>query len=66
MMMMKKNASREQSLAAISKSVAGEDAVRKRAYELYVDRGMDDGHDLEDWFRAEQELAGRRSQSVAA
>ncbi len=63
---MKKNARREQSLAAISKSGAEQDAVRKRAYELYVDRGMDEGHDLEDWFRAEQELAGRRSQSVAA
>ena len=43
-----------------------EEIVRRRAYELYVDRGMENGRDLEDWFRAEQELAARKSQSVPA
>lgn len=31
-------------------------AVARRAYELYESRGHQDGHDLEDWFRAEAEL----------
>lgn len=32
------------------------DIVGRRAYELFEDRGRQDGHDLEDWFRAESEL----------
>jgi hypothetical protein len=63
---MKKNPRREHLIPAVSNSGPEQDAVRKRAYELYVDRGMEDGHDLEDWFHAEQELAARRSQSAAA
>jgi len=63
---MKKKLGREQSLPAVSNSEPEQDAIRRRAYELYIDRGMDNGHDLEDWFHAEQELAGRRSQSAAA
>jgi len=30
--------------------------VAERAYELYLARGGEHGHDLEDWVRAEQEL----------
>ena len=30
--------------------------VARRAYELYESRGRRDGHDLEDWLRAEAEL----------
>lgn len=51
---------------SVPSSGADPDAVRKRAYELYVGRGMEDGHDLEDWLFAEQELAARKSQSAAA
>jgi hypothetical protein len=36
-----------------------EQATRKRAYELYVERGMVPGHDLDDWLEAEAELAQR-------
>ena len=32
------------------------DAIAKRAYELYVQRGGDPGRDWEDWFAAEREL----------
>jgi HSP20 family protein len=32
------------------------DKIGKRAYELFEWRGRQDGHDLEDWLRAEQEL----------
>jgi hypothetical protein len=30
--------------------------VEKRAYELYLERGCADGHDVEDWLAAEREL----------
>ena len=37
-----------------------EELIRQRAYGYYEERGREDGHDLEDWFRAEAEIAGRR------
>ena len=36
------------------------DAVRRRAYELYEERGRLDGYDEQDWYTAEQELRGRK------
>ncbi len=30
--------------------------IRQRAHELYVARGQEDGHDLEDWLQAEAEI----------
>jgi len=30
--------------------------VRLRAYELYEERGREDGHDVEDWLQAESEM----------
>jgi len=33
-----------------------EEDISKRAFELYEARGCQDGHDLEDWLQAEQEL----------
>ena len=32
-----------------------EEKIRCRAYEIYLDRGGEPGHDLEDWLQAEQE-----------
>ena len=43
-----------------------EEDIRHRAYELYVHRGRQDGHDLDDWLRAEEEMKGMRGRSVAA
>jgi Protein of unknown function (DUF2934) len=31
-----------------------EDTIRRKAYEIYERRGRSDGHDLEDWLKAEQ------------
>jgi hypothetical protein len=41
--------------------------VEKRAYELYLERGGEDGHDFEDWLAAERELidSSEKSSSVA-
>jgi hypothetical protein len=30
--------------------------IERRAYELYLERGGEDGHDVDDWVRAEREL----------
>ena len=37
------------------------DAVRKRAYALYVERGTADGNADEDWRRAEAEILRQRN-----
>jgi hypothetical protein len=32
------------------------EAIARRAYELFLERGSQHGHDLDDWLRAEREL----------
>lgn len=32
------------------------DLIAARAYQLYLERGAEDGHDFEDWLAAEREL----------
>ena len=38
-----------------------EDIIRTRAYQFYKERGYEDGHDLEDWFRAKGEIFGKKT-----
>ena len=33
-----------------------QEQIEKRAYELYIERGGQDGHDLENWLDAERQL----------
>jgi hypothetical protein len=33
------------------------EAIARRAHELYVERGSENGSDKEDWLRAEEELS---------
>lgn len=33
--------------------------IASRAYELYIQRGRGDGHDLDDWLEAEQDVLAR-------
>jgi hypothetical protein len=40
-----------------------EHAIRQRAYELYVRRGMAHGHAVDDWLKAEAELVYGHSSS---
>lgn len=35
---------------------ANEQEIRRRAYEIYLERGAQPGHELEDWLQAEREL----------
>ena len=42
-----------------------EEEIRRRAYELYEERGGQHGREQEDWFRAEAEVRGRASTRTA-
>ncbi len=43
-----------------------QEKIRRRAYELYEERGRDDGHDLEDWLQAESEVNRQKAKTAAA
>ena len=43
-----------------------EHQIRLRAHELYEARGREDGHELEDWLRAEAEISGKGERAAAA
>ena len=40
--------------------------ISSRAYELYLERGQEDGHALEDWLQAEAEILPNRNRKRAA
>jgi len=42
-----------------------EHQIRLRAQELYEARGREDGHELDDWLRAEEEIAGKKVRTAA-
>jgi hypothetical protein len=42
------------------------DEIRHRAYELYAERGCKDGHAMDDWLRAEEELFEEAAKSEVA
>ncbi|HVR04018.1 MAG TPA: DUF2934 domain-containing protein [Polyangia bacterium] len=42
------------------------DAIAKRAYELYLQRGSVSGYELEDWLAAEAELTASAATSAPA
>jgi outer membrane protein TolC len=41
--------------AQLGNSAPGEE-IRRRAYEIYLERGEQQGRELEDWLQAEREL----------
>jgi hypothetical protein len=43
-----------------------EEHIRYRAYQLYEARGREDGHDLDDWLRAEEEITRQKARTIAA
>lgn len=42
-----------------------EEEIRRRAYVLYEQRGREDGHDTDDWLRAETELTAQAMKTAA-
>lgn len=56
----------DRSMQSHSSSGDLQEAVRLRAYEIYMQRGMAGGSELEDWLQAEAEiLSGNRSERAA-
>ena len=43
-----------------------EQQIRKRAYELYEQRGRTNGHDLDDWLQSECEIKGTQANAATA
>ena len=43
-----------------------EHEIRVRAQELYEARGREDGHELDDWLRAEEEIREKKVRTAAA
>ena len=42
------------------------EAIATRAYERFLARGCEHGHDVEDWLAAERELVARQQSNAAA
>ncbi len=43
-----------------------EDQIRLRAYELYEERGRENGHELEDWYRAKEQITIKKFRTATA
>jgi hypothetical protein len=41
-------------------AVADEEEIRRRAYELYLERGESPGDPAEDWLKAQRQISARR------
>jgi len=42
-----------------------EEEIRRLAFEIYVERGHEDGHALDDWLHAEAEVLGTTANIAA-
>jgi len=43
-----------------------EEQIRRRAYELYEEHGREDGHELDHWLQAEEEITQNKTRTTAA
>ena len=50
----------------IERTLPTAERIEKRAYELYVERGCENGHDVADWLAAEKELTELSEQSASS
>jgi hypothetical protein len=50
-------------MPALTRDSELHERIRARAFELYEQRGREDGHELDDWLQAEEELT---TKAVAA
>lgn len=39
--------------------------IQERAYQLYVNRGQEPGHELDDWLQAEREMSNQGEERYA-
>jgi hypothetical protein len=61
---MTKDPTKKQSAALVA-DPSLEEKIRLRAYTLYEERGRADGHDVDDWLRAEAELNATAQKAAA-
>jgi hypothetical protein len=47
-----------------SESLPLEERIRRRAYELYVQRGNESGSELDAWLQAEEEIRRAREEGI--
>jgi len=40
------------------------ESIRRRAFELYEERGRKDGHKLKDWLRAEEQIMQQKTRTI--
>jgi hypothetical protein len=62
---MEKEVTKKQLTSVTSDQQELEHQIRLRAQELYEARGREDGHELDDWLRAEEEITGKKSRTAA-
>jgi hypothetical protein len=43
-----------------------EHQIRQRAYELYEEGGRQDGHELDNWLRAKEEITEKKARAASA
>jgi len=63
---MNSNPPKKPPVTSINEPQELEQYIRLRAYELYEERGREDGHELEDWFRAKEELTIKKFRAATA
>ena len=63
---MSQNPTKKPSATAATDPEGLEREIRRRAYEIYEERGREDGHDLDDWLRAEAEIMQKKAGTIAA
>jgi hypothetical protein len=61
----KKSQAKTTNVNSLESAVDLKEQIRRRAYDLYEQRGRADGHDLDDWLQAEAEVARERTKPLA-
>ena len=59
-----KTTKRSEPTGKIPDPAALEEQIRRRAYELYVAHGREDGHDFDNWLQAEAEVLGSKKTGI--
>ena len=62
---MEKEVTKKQPTSVTSEPQELEHQIRLRAQELYEARGREDGHELDDWLRAEAEITQKKVGTAA-
>ena len=62
---MEKEVTKKQPTSVTSDQQELEHQIRLRAQELYEARGREDGHELDDWLRAEEEITSKKVRTAA-